>query len=103
MRQEPTTLSDLGEIVPFTYEYRFSQTGCGTTSYEFTELRTAYVRGTSYPALPGYAVIASPSGSTSILFTFPELLLTLLTPGDIITMVSFYYIFGIQSEMWRLI
>src|SRR5437773_4501963 len=92
MTQEPTNLSDLREIAPFTYEYRFSQTGCGTTSYEFTELRTAYVRGTVYPALPGSAVIASPSGATSILFTFPKLILTLLTPGDIIIMVSLYYI-----------
>jgi hypothetical protein len=82
-------LSDLREIVPFTYDYDFSQTGCGTTSYEFTEVRTAYVRGTSYLGLPGSAVIASPSGATCITFTFPELLLTLLTPGDIMTVVIF--------------
>ena len=50
-----------------------------------TEWRTAWVRGTPYAA-DGVAITFQ-SATLSITYTFHDLFITLLTPGDIITQV----------------
>jgi hypothetical protein len=49
-----------------------------------TEWRTAYVSGTAYLGVTESALIST---LTYITYTFPQLILTLLRPGDIITQV----------------
>jgi hypothetical protein len=51
-----------------------------------TQWRTAYVNGQTYPA---ETVTATISGPTSLTYTYPQMLLTLLHPGAVITQVRF--------------
>lgn len=75
---------------PFTYVYSLYVSGCATSPYDFRIWRTAYVSGTAYPALIGEAQIPAGIGSVFITMTFPNLILTQLTPGYIITFVPYF-------------
>jgi hypothetical protein len=57
---------------------------CSTNPEIITEWRTAVVNGVTYP---GETVSATISGPTSLTYTFPQLILTLLKPGDVISQV----------------
>jgi hypothetical protein len=81
-----TTLTDLRIATPFTFAYTAFESDCG--SYSFTEWRTAFVRGTSYPGGTVTYEVVSPSANVSCTFTFQDLLLTDLLPGDFIAMVN---------------
>jgi hypothetical protein len=60
---------------------------CSVSPFTQTLWRTAIVQGTMYPAIVTTQTFAQP-GTTSITYTFPDLLLTMLTPGELITLVS---------------
>ena len=82
-----TGLSDLRTATPLTYVETLVVSGCGSTPYSFTEWRTAYVSGTPYPALAAVTQIPAPSGTVEITFTYANLLMTMLQPGDTILVV----------------
>ena len=66
----------------------FVDVDCSTDPLVWTEWRTAVVRGTSYS---GNTVTNSLGVSdTAATYTFPDLILTILEPGDQITMVGPY-------------
>jgi hypothetical protein len=86
--QEPTTLSDLRFATTFAYQCTITATGCPGTPFTYTEYRTAFVDGNTYPALAASTVVpASQSGTVMLDFTFPNLPLSSLTPGELIIMV----------------
>lgn len=81
-----TTLMDLRIQTPLTYvETYFSvESDCSTNPFTFTETRTAFLNGTSYTA---DIVTITISSVTFVTYTFPDLLLNFLTPGEVITQV----------------
>ena len=89
--QQLTTLSDLRQPVPFTLvETDLSlASDCSTSPITQTQWRTAYLRGTEYPGNGFVATFSQPGGTVYISYVFPDLILTLLHPGDIISMVFF--------------
>lgn len=52
----------------------------------WTEWRTAYVRGTPYPG--DTVTVTLQFSDTEVTYSFPDLILTILQPGDEITMVE---------------
>jgi hypothetical protein len=66
-----------------TYSDAF-MSNCSASPEIITEWRTAYVNGQAYPGLAVTGTISSPTWLT---YTFPELILTLLQPGDVISQV----------------
>jgi hypothetical protein len=68
------------------YTYTLSESACGP-NYVASEWRTAFVRGTAYPGNTATYDIVEPSAILTVAFTFSDLLLTDLLPGDYITMV----------------
>jgi hypothetical protein len=84
--QIPLELQDLRYPVAFTFTESITVSGCLATPETSTEYYTAFVGGTSYYAAP----IVATYGSNYYIYpkyTFPQLLLTDLYPGEIITMV----------------
>lgn len=68
-------------------------TGCSQSPFTQTQNRTAWVRGTTFTANPA-TVTFSQSSIAFQTYVYPNLILTLLTPGDIITQVllrALYY------------
>jgi hypothetical protein len=59
---------------------------CSAIPVTMTQWRTAYVNDRTYP---GETVVPTISGPTSVTYTFPQLLLTMLQPGAVITQVQF--------------
>jgi hypothetical protein len=95
--QNLTTLTDLHATTAFTYvETYYDITDCETAPFIYTEWRTAYVRGSSYPG--DTVTITLQSGNTFVTYTFPDLRVTLLQPGDTMIMVSPNYI--LLGIMW---
>jgi hypothetical protein len=81
--KELTTLTDLREPVPFTYFETLSNINdCNNT---LTIWRTAVVNGTSYSGQTVTYVLTQ--GATTLEYVFPDLLLTLLKPGEVMTQV----------------
>lgn len=70
------------------YVYSLIVSNCATLSYSFTEWRTAFAGGSAYPAIAEYAEILTSIDTVIIIFTFSDLILTLLKPGKSITMAS---------------
>ncbi len=89
--QPIANISDLRDSTAFTYVETASSTemsGCSTDPATLTEWRTAYVNGIAYP---GETVVATITGPTSFIYTFPQLIVSLLAPGDVITQVNPLY------------
>jgi len=85
--QNLTTFTDLRATTAFTYvETYYNITDCDTSPFIFTEWRTAYVRGSTYAG--NTVTITLQSGNTFVTYTFPDLIVTLLQPGDTVIMVS---------------
>jgi hypothetical protein len=83
--QNPT-YTNLNISSPFTYvETVF---GCSPVPYVWTEWRTAYVDGGTYTC-PNVTIFATTS--TEATYIFPDLILTKLHQGDVISMVSRNY------------
>ena len=82
--KELITLSDLRTAVPFTWDYTLGVEDCSNT---YLEWRTALFSEATYPALVASAALPA-SGTVTIRYTFPNLLLTMLKPGDTIIMVQ---------------
>jgi hypothetical protein len=88
--QNLTTLTDLRETTALTYvETYYNITDCETSPFIYTEWRTAYVRDSTYPG--NTVTITLQSANVLVSYTFPDLILTLLQPGDTVIMVFPYY------------
>lgn len=87
--QEPTTLNDLLVPTPFTNveQYDVLNTSCSTGTVTVTVSRTAWIGNAFYPA--DIETFTVSFFNTTITYTYPQLLLTLLRPGDLITLVNF--------------
>ena len=59
--------------------------GCSTSPTVYTRWKTAYVNGETFP---GNTVIATITGPTHFTYIFPDLLLTMLTPGELMIQVE---------------
>ena len=70
---------------PFTYIESFTSVDCRSTPLTWTEWRTAYVNGTPYPG--NTETITLQFSNTEVTYTFSNLILNILQPGDEITMV----------------
>jgi len=82
-----TTLTDLRTATPFIWEMLlFGVTGCDVLPTTYFDWETAIVRGTSYPAAQVMTVGVSASTTMHQRWTFPALIVTLLKPGDTISM-----------------
>lgn len=58
--------------------------GCSISPTVYTRWKTAYVNGQTYR---GNTIVATISGPTYFTYIFPDLILTLLTPGELMTQV----------------
>jgi hypothetical protein len=89
MSQDLTTLSNLDIDAPFTYVETFSSPAadCQTDPATVTEYRTAYVNGETYYALAVSYTLQVPTLTFYRTYTYPNLILTLLNPGDVIYQV----------------
>jgi hypothetical protein len=85
MWQNPSTLTNLLEPSPFTFVESFYDVSCASDPLTWTEWRTAYINGLSYSAETETIILVAVN--TEVTYTFPSLLLTMLTPGDVIIMV----------------
>jgi len=72
----------------FTFTETIVQGGCDTDVISYTNSYTAIVDGTLYPGIPGPGVYSLATGTVSSEYTFPNLIVTILTPGEPITIVS---------------
>ena len=84
-----STLSDLNLDGPFTYVETFSSPApdCATDPATVTEWRTAYIDETAYYALPTSYTLQVVTETFYVTYTYPDLILTLLKPGDVIYQV----------------
>jgi hypothetical protein len=86
-----TSLTDLRTPVPLTYHVTISSiTRCNNT---LTEWRTIVVRGTSYTGPTITYTLTDTVPEITQTYIYPNLSLTLLLPGDTLTMVFMTYIF----------
>jgi hypothetical protein len=58
--------------------------GCALDPTAFTRWKTAYVDGATFTA---YTVTATFTGPTHFTYIFPDLILTMLTPGELMIQV----------------
>jgi hypothetical protein len=81
-------LSNLDVVAPFTYVETYSSPAadCATDPGTVTQSRTVYVNGNSYLALVRSFTIQFPT-TFYCTYTYPDLILTLLSPGDVIVEV----------------
>jgi hypothetical protein len=79
-------LTDLRTPVPFTLSEIELVQNCGAMPQTSTEVYEITVGGTVYRALPATITFANETRLTHT-WEFPDLLLTLLTPGETITFV----------------
>jgi hypothetical protein len=70
-----------------TYTNTVSVSDCETDPLSYSDFLTAFVNGTGYPAIGPVSVTFSSAGLAYDVFTFPGLIVTLLTPGEYVTMV----------------
>jgi hypothetical protein len=85
----------ISEALTIMETYRNVAAACSQSPFTQTQNRTAWVRGTTYTANP-----ATVTFSQSIAFqtyVYPNLIMTLLTPGDIITQVPLKGFIGTVS------
>jgi hypothetical protein len=81
-------LSDLHIATPLSLVDIVSDWNCSATPVTITAWRTAYLSGNPYPADPYLLIMTDQEVNTLFhTYSFPGLLLTLLKPGDIITVV----------------
>ena len=83
-----TAPTDLRTPTPFIYVDTVSVLDCATAPSTATGWYTAYVGGASYPAVGSDVIVY---GSTSVIYvayTFQGLIVTILTPGEVLTMVN---------------
>jgi hypothetical protein len=83
-----TAPTDLRTPTPFTYIDTVSVLNCATAPSTGTGWYTAYVGGATYPAVGSDLIVY---GSTSVIYvpyTFQGLIVTALTPGEVLTMVN---------------
>jgi len=89
-------LTDLRFPVPFTYVEPFSNiVGCSTSPFVWVEWRTIYASGTAYPAET--VTISMVETNTMVTYTFSNLYLTDLSPGEVLFMVRYFMVFEING------
>jgi hypothetical protein len=79
-------VSDLRNPTPLVIPGSYTVTGCVTPT-SITNYATAYYKAQLYIAEPVTYVFSGVSGTSSVLYTFEDLIVTVLTPGDIIPIV----------------
>ena len=84
--QDPIT--GIATPTPLTYTHSVFVSDCETNPTSFLDYLTAIVDGTRYPAINPVLVVFSNLGYTYPAFTFPGLIVTILTPAQRFTMVS---------------
>jgi len=72
---------------------------CDTDIVSYINLWTAIADGSSYPALAAPGVFSLACGTVSSEDTFPDLIVTLLTPGEPITIVLLNIFFSLDSSI----
>lgn len=80
-------MSDLRTPTPLVIPGSYTVTDCVTPT-SITNYASAYYKAQIYIADPVTYVFSGISGTSSVLYTFEDLLLTALTPGDIIPIVT---------------
>jgi hypothetical protein len=61
---------------------------CATDPTTATGWYTAFVNGNTYPALSSDTIVYSSASLIYVPYTFEGLIITMLTPGEVITMVN---------------
>jgi hypothetical protein len=83
-----------------TYTNTVSVSGCETDPLSYSDFLTAFVNGTGYTAINPLLVTFSNAGFAYDVFTFPGLIVTLLTPGEYITMVFHILVVITDFRYW---
>lgn len=83
-----TALTDLRPATPLTIIETYSDfaSDCVASPFAQTQIRTLYHRNTGYPG--NVISVTMQTGTSAVSYVFPNLFLTLLLPGDLVTQVS---------------
>jgi hypothetical protein len=80
-------LNDLRTPTPYTFTITALASGCATAPTTITDLVTWEVDGTPFPAEQAATVTFSAASIVYAVFTFPNMIVTSLTPGEPLTLV----------------
>ena len=83
-----TLFTDLRTPTPLLFVDTYQALDCVTSTSTARAEMTAVLSATSYAAKPVTYSFIGLSSSHSLTYTFPELLMTLMNPGDVIRVVS---------------
>jgi hypothetical protein len=86
-----TTLTDLRFATVFTYVQTVFINDCKTNPGTLIESRTLIYKQISYPNSPVTTVYSQQNTTTSLTFSYSNLLVTSFAPGDDVIMVIKYY------------
>jgi hypothetical protein len=85
--QNPTDLTDLRSPTPFVYVETYSVSSCANNPTSFWVGVAAYVSTTLFTPPDDMDLTFSDQSTVLVSWTFPQLIVTILTPGEEIEMV----------------
>ena len=90
--QAPLEINDLNIQTALTLVEPITESGCDgpSSGFTFTVYNTAYVGDSAFTAIPETIELSLETGTYAATYVFPELILTILSPGQAITLVIFH-------------